>query len=189
MRATQKPWPPGWMCNSPASPVPRSMTTVRIGAGAKTQTLGADRATSGAPRGGRPETLRRGAALEREGSGDQLVRAAARRVVVRDRHDEHLVGAVLRRDLLEPGAHGVRCADDGAPSAGASPMPASARNASAFSTVGTAISRPRRSSVIAMRWLAASRCASSSRLGADRRDADGRLAAARAAATGAKRSR
>ena len=45
MRATQKPWPPGWMCNSPASPVPRSMTTVRIGAGAKTQTLGADRAT------------------------------------------------------------------------------------------------------------------------------------------------
>ena len=52
---------------------------------------------------------------EPERLGDQLVGAPARRVVVGDRHDEHLVGAVLGGDLLEPGAHGLRRADDDAP--------------------------------------------------------------------------
>ena len=38
MRATQKPWPPGWTCSSPASSAACSTVIVSIGAGAKTQT-------------------------------------------------------------------------------------------------------------------------------------------------------
>ena len=108
-----------------------------------------------ARRGGR--SGRRGEASERERLGDQLVRAAPRGVVVRDRHDHQLVGAVLGGDLLEPRAHRLGRADDDAAAAADRHAVVPSRNASAFSTGGTAISRPRRSSVIAIRALEASR--------------------------------
>src|SRR3954447_4030122 len=52
---------------------------------------------------------------------DQLVRAAPGLVVVRDRHDHDLLGAVLLGHLLDRGAHLRRVADHGAaaPAAGA----------------------------------------------------------------------
>ena len=109
----------------------------------------------------RTRVMRRGSETERR--GDQLVGAAACRVVVRDRHDRDLLGAVLGRDLLDPGAHALGRADD---EAAARPRPPTAprptRNSSAFSTGGTTPGRPRRSCMIAMRELAARRSASSS---------------------------
>ena len=58
-----------------------------------------------------------GAAAEVERLGDQLVGAPARLVVVRDRHDDRLLGAVLRGDVDDPGAHRLGRADDRAPAA------------------------------------------------------------------------
>ena len=39
IRATQKPWPPAWRCNSSSPASARSIVTVTMGAGANTQTL------------------------------------------------------------------------------------------------------------------------------------------------------
>jgi nitroreductase len=50
-----------------------------------------------------------------KGLRDQLVRAAPRGVVVRDRDHDRLVGAVLGRDVLDPGLDHVRRSDDRAP--------------------------------------------------------------------------
>src|SRR3954466_2538137 len=64
----------------------------------------------GAGRGGR-----HGGEVER--LGDELVGAPARLVVVGDRRDDRLLGAVLGGDVDDPGAHGLGRTDDRAPAA------------------------------------------------------------------------
>ena len=95
-------------------------------------------------------------------AGDQLVGAAAGAVVVGDRDHDHLLRAVLARRLLDAGL--ATCA--GVPTIvrrrSEIPSPSEARKRSAMSGGGTAIRRPRRSIVNAIRLLVASRVASSS---------------------------
>ena len=117
-----------------------------------------------------------GGARELERLGDQLVGAPAGLVVVGDRDDDDLVGAVGVGDLASPARDGVGRADDRAPARAAAPSsgwPSDSRKRTALSGGGTGISCPRRSSVKVIRALAASRCASSSVSAQIAHDADG----------------
>ena len=63
----------------------------------------------------RPDRLLRRdllACRERKRVGDQLIGASTSSVIVRDRDDHHLLGAVLTRQRLDAAAYRGRGADD-----------------------------------------------------------------------------
>ena len=113
-------------------------------------------APEAAPRQSRAPARVPSRASEPEGLCDQLVGTPAGGVVVDDRDHENLFRAVLARHRLEAGLDLVRRPDDDTAAAGVDGARL-AEERSPRSTAGTAISRPRRSRVIAIRWLTARR--------------------------------